>query len=104
MAINFFQAQENARRRSRWLVVWFAVAVVGVVLTVYVLAVAGLRAAGELHGGGWWFPEVAATVTAAALAPAPAIRRIAGVHGIAGVYRPCGSTAVGAATSIHPHG
>lgn len=30
--MNFFQAQENARRTSRWLVWWFMGCVLGVVL------------------------------------------------------------------------
>jgi Zn-dependent protease with chaperone function len=45
--VDFFRAQDNARRRTRWLVVWFALAVCGVVTVVYFLSVFGLRLAGE---------------------------------------------------------
>ncbi len=41
--MNFFQAQENARRTSRWLVWWFMGCVLGVVLAIYVVAVVVLK-------------------------------------------------------------
>jgi hypothetical protein len=37
--MNFFQAQERARVTSRWLIVWFMLAVIGVVASLYVVAV-----------------------------------------------------------------
>jgi Zn-dependent protease with chaperone function len=37
--MDFFQAQENARRTSRWLVWWFMLCVLGVVSVIYLLAV-----------------------------------------------------------------
>jgi len=37
--MDFFQAQEDARKRTKWLVVYFMLAVVGVILGVYVLVV-----------------------------------------------------------------
>jgi Zn-dependent protease with chaperone function/uncharacterized tellurite resistance protein B-like protein len=33
--MNFFEAQERARKSSRWLVLWFALAVIGVILVIY---------------------------------------------------------------------
>jgi len=45
--MDFFKAQDEARRRTSWLAVWFGLAVCGVVGVVYLLAVFGLRAAGE---------------------------------------------------------
>lgn len=33
--MNFFEAQDNARKRTKWLVVYFALAIVGVILSVY---------------------------------------------------------------------
>jgi Zn-dependent protease with chaperone function len=37
--MNFFEAQERARVASRWLVVWFTLAVIGVIASLYVAAV-----------------------------------------------------------------
>jgi len=37
--MNFFQAQERARVTSRWLVVWFSLALIGVVASLYAVAV-----------------------------------------------------------------
>ena len=39
--MNFFEAQERARRRSRWLVLWYAAAVLGVVASYCALAAFG---------------------------------------------------------------
>ena len=33
--MNFFQAQDDARRRTKWLVVYFILAIIGVILSVY---------------------------------------------------------------------
>jgi Zn-dependent protease with chaperone function len=37
--MNFFQAQERARVTSRWLIVWFSLALIGVVASLYAVAV-----------------------------------------------------------------
>ncbi len=41
--MDFFQAQENARRTSRWLVLWFMLCVLGVILAIHVVMVPILR-------------------------------------------------------------
>jgi Zn-dependent protease with chaperone function len=41
--MNFFEAQERARKSSRLLIWWFALAVIGVILVMYFLATASLR-------------------------------------------------------------
>jgi len=43
--MDFFRAQENARRTSRWLVWWFMLCVLGVVSVIYLLAVVMIGAA-----------------------------------------------------------
>lgn len=45
--MDFFRAQENARRTSRWLVWWFMLCVLGVVTVIYFLAVVFLGFAAE---------------------------------------------------------
>jgi len=35
--MNFFQAQDDARRRTKWLVLYFILAVIGVIISVYVI-------------------------------------------------------------------
>jgi Zn-dependent protease with chaperone function len=37
--MNFFQAQERARIASNWLIVWFSLAVIGVIASIYAVAV-----------------------------------------------------------------
>ena len=34
--MNFFQAQEEARRRTKWLVVYFAMAVIAIIVSAYI--------------------------------------------------------------------
>jgi Zn-dependent protease with chaperone function len=41
--VDFFSAQDHARRSSRWLIVWFAAAVVGIIATVYVVTALALH-------------------------------------------------------------
>ena len=68
--MNFFQAQERARVASRWLVVWFILAVMGVVTALYALAVIAKSwiASGEyLHDGSlatnpWLDPSLATSI------------------------------------------
>lgn len=52
--MDFFKAQDQARGRTRWLVVWFMLALAGVVAVVYGLAGAGLLWSGvNGRAGGW---------------------------------------------------
>ncbi|MDB4353759.1 M48 family metallopeptidase [Akkermansiaceae bacterium] len=50
--MDFFEAQEQARRRTKWLVLWFVLSVVGVVIAVDVLVVVvmGGSGGGEMAG------------------------------------------------------
>lgn len=41
--MDFFSAQDHARRSSRWLLLWFALAVIGIIATVYVTAALALH-------------------------------------------------------------
>ncbi|NWK54554.1 M48 family metallopeptidase [Verrucomicrobiaceae bacterium N1E253] len=54
--MNFFEAQDDARRRTRWLVVYYILAVVGIILSVYAI-VAGVMAYLGMSDG-LWMPEV----------------------------------------------
>ncbi len=61
--MDFFRAQENARRTSRWLVWWFMLCVLGVVTVLYVIAIfsANLLVDDPSGGGeryGWLHPEL----------------------------------------------
>jgi Zn-dependent protease with chaperone function len=60
--LDFFEAQERARRKSRWLVLWYAAAVLGVVASYCALAALGYlivtQSAMPLRG----YPAVAAVV------------------------------------------
>ena len=52
--MDFFKAQDQARGRTRWLVVWFGLALAGVVAVVYGLAGVGLLWSGvNGRDGGW---------------------------------------------------
>lgn len=50
--MDFFEAQEEARRRTKWLVLWFILAVIGVVLAVNTLVffTLGQNAGGDIAG------------------------------------------------------
>lgn len=69
--MDFFAAQDHARRSTRWLVMWFALAVAGIVATVYfaVVFATGFRTS-ALHNPAQqapltlWQPEVFAVVAA----------------------------------------
>jgi Zn-dependent protease with chaperone function len=67
--VDFFQAQENARRRSGLLVFYFAAAVVMIVAVLYVAAVFGMNLAAneEPLPLVWWRPDILAVVAPAAL-------------------------------------
>jgi len=66
--MNFFEAQERARKSSRLLVLWFALAVIGVILVIYVCATIALQmsspdqhsiyVATEVSQLGLWNPEL----------------------------------------------
>ena len=68
--MNFFEAQEQARKSSRLLVWWFILSVLGVIVTMYLLAIAYLRFSSpppqaELDPSqpapldvSWWNPEL----------------------------------------------
>lgn len=65
--MNFFEAQERARKSSRLLVWWFALAVIGVILVMYVLMTVSLHYV-DVHDGNdltrntvpfiWWNTEL----------------------------------------------
>ncbi len=66
--MNFFEAQERARKATRWLVCWFILAVSGVIVVMYFLAVIsgffsqgnpdGLYGATDFAELGWWRPDL----------------------------------------------
>lgn len=67
--MNFFEAQERARKSSRFLVWWFILSVLGVIITMYALATVYLRIsnpekqaefdpAQTVQFVGWWNPEL----------------------------------------------
>ena len=59
--MNFFAAQEDARKASRKLVLWFSLCVIGVVLMVYAVLVVGLNSGNPDSGGlfaNWWQTEL----------------------------------------------
>ncbi|MBI1907669.1 MAG: peptidase, partial [Rhodocyclales bacterium] len=70
--MDFFAAQDHARRSTRWLVLWFALAVAGIVATVYfaVVFATGFRTS-DLYNQtsdaplALWQPDVFAAVAAA---------------------------------------
>jgi Zn-dependent protease with chaperone function len=69
--MNFFEQQEQAKRRTGWLVTLFAIAVVLIVATVYFAAVLALRgpdAASAPAAFDWWEPGLLALVAAGVLA------------------------------------
>ena len=60
--MNFFEAQDDARRRTKWLVVYFILAIIGVILAVYgvvflVMQYVGVEDADGLSRG-FWMPDV----------------------------------------------
>ncbi len=64
--MNFFEAQERARKSSRFLVWWFMLAVIGVILVIYLCAMVAWQMSGYNSQGinevtkagelGWWNP------------------------------------------------
>lgn len=57
--MDFFAAQERAKSSSRWLVLGFALCVVGVVGTLYLVAAVAMASSGSGGLAGWWNPELA---------------------------------------------
>ncbi len=65
--MNFFEAQERARKSSRLLVWWFALAVIGVILVIYLCAIVawqmssynsqGIHVVTKASDLAWWYPE-----------------------------------------------
>jgi Zn-dependent protease with chaperone function/uncharacterized tellurite resistance protein B-like protein len=65
--MNFFEAQERARKSSRLLVWWFALAVIGVILVIYLCAIVawqmssynsqGIYVVTKASDLAWWYPE-----------------------------------------------
>jgi len=52
--MDFFKAQDQARSRTRWLVVWFMLALAGVMAVIYGLAAVGLLFSGASGSAGGW--------------------------------------------------
>lgn len=54
--MNFFQAQEQARKRTRWLILWFAGGVLATVTSLYAVVVAGAEFLKQDRAwqGDWW--------------------------------------------------
>lgn len=66
--MDFFAAQDHARRNSRLLLVWFALAVAGIVATVYLAVVIALTMGADdarLVPAALWDPLLFATTAAA---------------------------------------
>lgn len=63
--MNFFEAQEKARRRTKWLVAYFVCAVISIVFSVYVGVAFAMKLAGSLPE--LWHPELFAVVAGATL-------------------------------------
>lgn len=55
---NFFERQDKARRATRWLVVWFALAVFGTALAVYAVVMFALAQSDAKSGSAFWNPEI----------------------------------------------
>src|SRR5687767_10339769 len=56
--MDFFQRQDNARRRTRWLVAYFVGAIFGVACTFYVVSLSPYFHAHPEKEGSFWHPEL----------------------------------------------
>ena len=65
--MDFFGHQERARRASKGLLVWFGLAVLGIVACVYLAAAATLQVV-DRHGGGMWRGDVFLVVAGGTMA------------------------------------
>ena len=54
--MNFFEAQDEARRRTKWLVGYFALAIIGVIASVYVIIYTAMDYGGMTNS--FWMPGV----------------------------------------------
>ncbi len=70
--MDFFDRQDRARRRTRWLVVWFVLAVAGIIASIYLAAVVAFDTVGWQTGQAertsFWNPSLLATITLGTLA------------------------------------
>lgn len=57
-ATNFFERQDKARRATRWLVLWFALAVLGTAAAIYAVAMIALGYTDMVPDGTYWNPEI----------------------------------------------
>jgi Zn-dependent protease with chaperone function len=65
--VDFFQRQDNARRRTRWLVVYFAGAILGLACTFYVVALPPYFHGNPEAVGSLWHPELFQAVVSVVL-------------------------------------
>ncbi len=65
--MDFFQRQDNARRRTRWLVVYFAGAILGLACTFYVVALPPYFHGNPEAVGSLWHPELFQVVVSVVL-------------------------------------
>ena len=56
--VDFFQRQDNARRRTRWLVVYFVGAILGLACTFYIIALPPYFHGNPEAVGSFWHPEL----------------------------------------------
>lgn len=57
--MDFFESQEAARRRSKTLVLYFIMAIAGIVLSIYAVIVAGTVVGGDAKpAAAWWQPDI----------------------------------------------
>jgi len=54
--MNFFEAQDNARKRTQWLLVYYGLAVIAVVISVYAIVAVAMLYLGETHV--FWMPSI----------------------------------------------
>src|SRR5262245_7913889 len=65
--MDFFQRQDNARRRTRWLVAYFVGAILGLACTFYVVALAPYFHAHPEKAGSFWHPQLCQWVVSVVL-------------------------------------
>lgn len=98
--MDFFQAQDAARKKTKWLVLYFLTAVVLIVAVVYVVVLIAFGLSGNSADYGaaiWWRPDVlvpVAIVTCAVIAGGTALKTLALRGGGGAVARSVGGTIV----------
>jgi len=65
--MDFFQAQEKARKKSGWLVFFYFVAIAAIALTIYAVIVGAYVLTEEKYHPGYWHPELLGITSAAVL-------------------------------------